>query len=140
MLKKCFNAGKQLFVSREFLFFLVIGVFNTFNGSLFAFLYSMVIPSANLAFVAGYLTSLIIAYFLNTWLAFRQKPALSKMIRFMISYIPNFLIQNLIVFLVYNVLHWHQLIAYLLAAAIGVPVTFILLKFFAFYKKGASNK
>ena len=140
MLKKWLNAGKQLFVSREFLFFLVIGVFNTFNGSLFAFLYSMMIPSANLAFVAGYLTSLVIAYFLNTWLAFRQKPALSKMIRFVISYIPNFLIQNLIVFFVYNMLHWHQLIAYLLAAAIGVPVTFILLNFFAFCKKGASEK
>lgn len=133
-MKTIWQKGKDLFFNKEFIVFVCIGVFNTFNGSIFSYIYSNSIPNVNLAFVAGYLTSLIIAYLLNSLFAFREKLSLQKFFKFVISYIPNFLIQNAMVFLFYNTLHWNKLITYFMAAAIGVPVTFIILKLFAFQK------
>lgn len=89
--------------------------------------------------MAGYATSLTIAYVLNTIFVFKEKLGFNKFIRFCISYIPNFIIQNVIVLLVYNVLHWHKLIAFALAAAVGIPVTYLMVKLFAF-GRGQSKK
>ena len=130
-----FSKLKKTFLSLQFIMFLIIGVINTINGIGFAYLYSLVINNVNLAFIVGYLTSLTIAYLLNSFLTFKEKLAFKKFIKFCISYIPNFLIQNGFVILFYNILGWEKLLVYCLAAIIGIPVTFLLLKLFAFRKK-----
>lgn len=122
---------KQLFLSKEFMGFLIIGVINTINGIVFAYLYTTFLP-VNTAFMLGYLTSLTISYFLNSFIAFKEKLSWPKYIKFCISYTPNFIIQNVVVLIFYNLLGWHKLIAFILAAVIGVPTTFLLIKFFAF--------
>jgi HAD superfamily phosphoserine phosphatase-like hydrolase len=125
---------KTIFYSKDFLYFLAIGIINTINGTIFAYLYSLIFD-VNAAFMAGYLTSLTISYFLNSLITFRSSLSFSKYIKFCISYIPNFIIQNLAVIIFYNFFGWYKLLAYLLAAIIGIPVTFLLMKFFAFKKK-----
>ena len=129
---------KTMFLNKEFICFLVIGVINTFNGSILSYFYSSWIQNVNVSFVAGYLTSLVIAYLLNSFFAFKEKLSFKRMFKFMVSYIPNFIIQNIMVVLFYNTLHWHKLVAYMMAAVVGVPVTFILIKVFAFKKKDES--
>ena len=126
---------KKMFFSKEFIMFLAVGGINTINGVLFSMLYGMLIPSPNLAFAVGYITSTVISYLLNSFLTFKERLGIVKYIKFFISYIPNFIIQNIVVFIVYNVLEFNELIAYILAAVIGVPVTFVLMKIFAFRKK-----
>lgn len=128
-MKKLFT----FFLNRQFLIFVLIGVFNTLSGSLFATLYSLAL-NVNIAFICGYITSLIIAFFLNSKLNFRKKISLRRFIKFIVSYIPNFIIQNLIVIIFYNNLEWNKIITYFLAAIIGVPVTFVFMKLFAFGK------
>ncbi len=130
-----FKKIKKMLFSIEFLSFLIVGVINTFNGTLFSYLYSFLpFLNANTAFAVGYLTSLTISYFLNIVITFNDKPDFVKYIKFAVSYIPNFIIQNIVVILVYNILHFHRLIAYLLAAVVGVPVTFVIMKTFVFKK------
>lgn len=128
-MKKTFT----FFLNRQFVIFVLIGAFNTLSGSLLATAYSLAL-NANLAFVCGYITSLIIAFFLNSNINFRKKVSLWRFIKFVVSYIPNFIIQNLIVIIFYNNLEWNKIITYFLAAIIGVPVTFVLMKLFAFGK------
>jgi putative flippase GtrA len=89
---------------------------------------------ANIAFSIGYMTSLTIAYVLNTIFIFHKKFGFFDYIKFTISYIPNFLIQSGVVFIVFNILGWYKLIAYILAAMIGIPVTYVILNVFAFKK------
>ena len=125
---------KKMFFSREFFSFVIIGLINTFNGVVFAYIYSNFL-NENFAFIFGYISGLIISYILNSKITFKEELKLIKFVRFAISYIPNFIIQNMVVVLVFNIMGWHKLIAYGLAAAIGVPVTFILIKLFAFNKK-----
>lgn len=124
---------KTTFFTKEFIMFLIIGVINTFNGTIFSYIYSSFL-NENIAFIAGYISSLIISYTLNSLITFKEKLQFYKFIKFGISYIPNFIIQNIVVIIVFNIMGINKLIAYLLAAIIGVPVTFILMKFFAFNK------
>lgn len=123
----------NLFLNKEFILFIFIGVINTFNGTIFAYLYSSFF-NENFAFILGYISGLIIAYFLNSIITFKEAITLKKFIKFAVAYIPNFIIQNLTVILIFNILGFHQLIAYVFAAAIGVPITFLILKVFAFKK------
>lgn len=124
---------KTTFFSREFILFVIIGVINTFNGTLFSYIYSNFF-NENIAFVIGYISGLVISYILNSFITFRESLKFSKFIRFAVSYIPNFIIQNIVVIIVFNMMHFNKLIAYILAAIVGVPVTFILMKVFAFKK------
>lgn len=119
------------FVSPAFAKFLVVGVINSLNGVVLAWLYSLVLD-ANTAFVLGYLTSLTISYFLNSIFVFQRELAPARYVKFCLSYIPNFLIQNLCVVVVYNLLGFDKLVAYVAAVVIGAPITFLVLKFFAF--------
>ncbi|MEN6563634.1 MAG: HAD-IB family phosphatase [Christensenella sp.] len=120
--------------SFEFFRFLVVGCVNTLNGVVFSYLFSKLLP-AQVAFWCGYLASLTISYLLNSVFTFHESMSFRKMLKFFVSYIPNFLIQNIVVFLVNGVFGLPELYAYILAAAIGIPVTFLLLKIFAFRKK-----
>lgn len=129
---------KKMFFSKEFIAFLFVGVINTLNGIIFAYLYS-IFMHPNVAFIVGYITSLTISYLLNSFLAFKESLAIKKYIKFCISYIPNFIIQNIVVLVIYNWLGLHKLIAYALAAILGIPITFIMIKLFAFKKKSTEK-
>lgn len=125
---------KLVFLSRDFLLFLIIGFINVLNGILFAYIYSWRL-NPNLAFILGYLTSLVFSYILNSYLIFKEQINFIKYIKFCISYIPNFVIQNVVVLIFLNVLGWNKLVVYIQAAIIGIPITYILIKYFAFRRR-----
>lgn len=124
------------FFTRDFLSFLMIGVINTLNGIIFSYVYSLFLQE-NVAFICGYMSGLLISYLLNSFITFKEKLSIMKFIKYFISYLPNFLIQNGCVILLFNILGLPKLLVYALAAIIGIPVTFIILKLFAFKKKKA---
>ena len=126
---------KKMFLSQEFFMFLVIGVINTINGIWMSWAYSCLIPSVNVAFVVGYISSMVVSYILNSILTFKEKLSFGRYIKFFISYMPNFIIQNVMVMIFYNILGWNKLLVFAIAAVIGVPVTFLFMKVFAFSKK-----
>ncbi|MCL2839405.1 MAG: GtrA family protein [Defluviitaleaceae bacterium] len=125
---------KKNFLNKQFILFVIIGGINTFNGSVLAFGFSLLVQ-ANLAFALGYITALIIAYLLNSFFVFKSKLNMVKLVKFALSYVPNFIIQNIMVFIVYNILGLYALIAYILAAISGIPLTFLILKWFTFKNK-----
>ncbi|NME84287.1 HAD-IB family phosphatase [Clostridium sp. SM-530-WT-3G] len=125
---------KSMFLSKQFFNFLIVGGINTINGILFSYIYSLFLE-VNTAFIVGYITSMTISYLLNSTIVFKENMEFYKYIKFCISYIPNFIIQNICVLLFYNMLGWNKLIVFALAAIIGVPVTFVIMKLFAFGKK-----
>ena len=132
-MKSLINKYKEVFFSKQFIMFVIIGVINTFNGVVFSYIYSSFF-NENISFIFGYISGLIISYILNSYVTFKEKLELNKFIKFAVSYIPNFIIQNIVVLIVFNMMGIHKLIAYGLAAVIGVPITFIFMKFFAFKK------
>lgn len=126
---------KRHFLSREFLLFLVVGCINTFLCSFLAELLTPLFGNANVAFNAGYLLSNINAYILNGWLVFPTHLTLARYVKFFLSYVPNYIIQNIIVLVFYNWLGLPSLVSFLIAAVLGVPITFLFVKIFAFGRR-----
>ncbi len=133
-MKKIIDKAFNIFLKKDFLIFLIIGVINTFNGTILSIIYSSIFQP-NIAFIFGYMTSVLISYLLNSFFTFKERLNISKLIKFYISCIPNFLVQFISVYLIYNLLGYDKIIAYIVAAIIGIPVKFLLLKFYAFAKR-----
>ena len=125
---------KDTFFTRQFLSFVFIGAANTIICTLFSYIYSSFIEPS-IAFALGYISSLIISYFLNSCVTFKESLAVSRFVKYIISYIPNFLIQQVVVTLCIEAFGLYKLVAYVLAAVIGVPVTFAIMKIFAFRRR-----
>ncbi len=128
---------KKTFLSKGFLEFCALGLINTFNDSFFSWMYSLIpiVGRGNLAAVLGYVTALSIAYLLSCRVIFKSKPGFKSYVRFVISYIPNFIIFYLVTFITINTWHLHQFWATAIAAAAGGPITYVIIKIYAFRKK-----
>ena len=125
---------KKTFLSKGFLEFCLLGTVNCLNDSFFSWLAEKIFQK-NVAAVVGYLISLSIAFLLTSKYIFKTNPTLVKYYRFLLSYIPNFIIFFLITFITINTWHLHQFIGTFLAAAAGGPVTYFIIKIYAFGKK-----
>lgn len=126
------------FKTPAFIRFLLVGCVNAFLGVMFAYVCSFFISSPLLAWAVGYAASLIPSYLLNAVITFRHFAfSLRQFGSFCISYAPNFLVQLICVHVLVNYFGLYRLIAYILAVAIGVPVTFLLLATFTFNSKGS---
>ncbi|WP_300383084.1 GtrA family protein [Clostridium sp.] len=136
---KCYiKKFKQIFLSKQFIKFIIIGIINTVNGVIFSYIYSKLL-NEEIAFIFGYTSGLIISYLLNSFITFKERIEIRKFIKFIISSVPNFLIQYLSVLIILNILGMNKLIAYSLSAIIGVPVTYILMKYFTFRNKNRTQ-
>ncbi len=137
------------FLSVQFFTFLVIGVINTLSTTVIATVLDLIsgaafdenmlilLESYNVTFIIGYVLSLAISFLLNSRFTFHEKPTLKKFVKFPVSYIPNFVIQYLLVWL-FTALDWNRTLAYLIAAVCALPITFLVMKLFVFREKKES--
>jgi putative flippase GtrA len=124
------------FISPEFFRFWCVGWLNMAAAWILEASWSLIF-SPNLAFAVGYVMSLLFSFALNSKITFRTAMTAYRLGKYVLSYVPNFLVQTLTVLFFHNLLHWPYLLAYFLAAIVGTPVTFFCLKFFAFHKQAA---
>lgn len=128
------------FVTVQFVIFLALGFLNTLTAVICATALDLIKPyiftdatalgfvnSIRLTFIIGYAVSIVQSFFLNCRLTFYTKPTLKKFIRFPVSYIPNFLFQYVFMY-VFTAAGLNHTAAYLLAAIIGTPITFIVMR------------
>ncbi len=125
---------KNTFFSQNFIKFCALGVINSFNDALFSSIFHYFMQE-NVAAVAGYAVALTIAFFLNSHFIFKKQPSFKGYARFCLSYIPNFLIYFSVTFVTITWLKLPQFWGTIAAAAVGGPVTFVVLKIYAFGKK-----
>ncbi len=136
---KPFKIFFSVIFSKRFLIYTLIGSFNTFNCVLFSTLLEWAYVQENLAFAIGYILSLTISYIFNSLFNFKRKLTFLRYGKFLLSYVPNFIIQNIVTFICFNIIDMHHVFAYIIAALLGSPITFICLKLFAFGDKKRSK-
>lgn len=136
----------RTFIEPRFFRFAVCGCINTVTCVLFSFIASELIPKFELAVMGfvlsnilvshltGYYLSISLSYFLNSLFSFRKKLSVARYFKFIASYIPNYIVQMIVVFITVDLIGLPRLVGLLAAAAIGAPVTFLCMKFFAFRK------
>ncbi len=134
------------FLNRQFITFVLVGVVNTLSTTVISLFLDWaadtvfsgnvpeMIENLRITFVTGYILSLVLSFFLNCRFTFRQKPDIKKFLKFPISYIPNFIIQYIIVW-IFGAVGFPLWTAYICAAVIGIPVTFLAMKVLVFVKK-----
>lgn len=118
----------------DFLIFIFCGALGTLSNFIFSSIISFKINPI-ISYVFGYLISLIVSYLLNISLIFRRKISIKDFIKFIISYIPNFVILFSFVYIFINILNFNKYFTYLMSAIIGLPITFMILKLLTFKKK-----
>ncbi len=129
-----FDIMTRTYLSRDFMLFIFCGGMGTLTNFVFSLIISMKV-NTTLSYVFGYAISLFVAYALNASLIYKEKYRLNGFIKFVVSYIPNFLILLTFVAVFLNIFHWNKVIVYALAGLLGLPVTYLLVKIFAFGKR-----
>ena len=125
---------KQTFLNKKFIGYCLIGIINTFNTAFFSWLAHFKVQE-NIAAYIGYFISLTINYILNSIIVFKNRLNFRRYLRFLLSYVPNFIIYTLVSLLTINVMQINQFWATVLATAAGAPITFVIIKLFAFGSK-----
>lgn len=125
---------KTTYFTKNFFLFIFCGGIGTLTNFVFSLIFSMKINST-ISYVLGYSISLFVSYSLNSFIIYKEKLNLLRFIKFIISYLPNFIILFSLVFILLNILNWNKIIVYLLAGLFGLPVTYVFVKIYAFSKK-----
>ena len=125
---KIYYKIKELFFSRNFVVFVIIGVINTLAYNLIYlflndFMYYLV------ASIIGYLISMTISYLLNCKYNFKVKPTLKKYLLFPTSGIPTFFMQTVGLSLFVEVLAVPEKFAGLLASLVGIPFSYLIMRY-----------
>ena len=126
---------KRTFVSKKFIAFCILGVINVLNDAIFSLLFHLIGLQNNVAAVVGYYVSLNIAFFLSSKFIFKKRLILERYIKFFVSYIPNFIIFFLVTFITINTMGLPQFWGTILAAMVGGPTTFVIMKIYTFRGK-----
>jgi len=129
-----FEKIKKLYFTKDFILFVFCGGIGTLTNFIFSLVISMLLNSS-VSYVFGYGISLFVAYSSNAKLIFHEKIAFKDFVKFVLSYIPNFLVLFSFVLVFLNMLHWNKVIVYALAGVLGLPVTFLLVKVFTFNRR-----
>lgn len=119
------------FVSRHFIMYVIIGTFNTFNVAIITHWLAMVMDEYPASYLA-YIISLVIGYVLNAKINFHQKLEVSACLKFMSAYVPHFFIFAVISTVALSVWDFPPFWATVVASIAGSPVTFLIMRFFAF--------
>lgn len=130
-MSRLFREAKSIFFNIKFLGFCLVGIINTFNTAFFSWVGHFFLQE-NIAAIFGYFVSLMIAFIMNSIFLFKHRPSAALLGRFLISYIPSFIIYFLFTFVTINTLDIPQFWATVIAVVLGGPVTFIIVRLYAF--------
>ena len=105
----------------------LVGVVNTGTYYVLYLLFALFLPYLA-AHVCAFLLAMVGSYFLNCYFTFRTRPTLKKFLLFPLSNATNFVIQSVGLYILVSLLHVDHVIAPLLAAAVAIPITFVIAK------------
>lgn len=114
-------------LNTEFTRFVFVGVVNTLSYySIYLFLHNVLDWPYMLSHIIGFLISLNISFFLNTYVTYRVKPTLKKYLYFPLTQVVNMSVSTFLIFIFVEFLHINSNIAPFAAVIFTIPVTFIV--------------
>lgn len=114
-------------LNTEFTRFVFVGVVNTLSYySIYLFLHNVLDWAYMLSHIIGFLISLNISFFLNTYVTYRVKPTLKKYLYFPLTQVVNMSVSTFLIFIFVEFLHIDSNIAPFAAVIFTIPVTFVV--------------
>lgn len=114
---------------KQIIRFVFVGCMNTLNYWLLYLLFTHVfhfhvLTSHSIAFII----SMIGSFFMNTYFTYRTKVTIKKFFQFPLTYIVNFIITTISIYVLVDVLNLNKDIAPLISSVIAIPFTFAISK------------
>ena len=125
---------KGIYFKKDFILFVFCGGMGTLTNFIVSLIVSMVLNPI-ISYIFGYSIGIFITYAANTKLVIHQKISFIGFVKFIISYMPNFIILFSFVAIFIGLLHWNKVIIYAMAGMLGLPITFLLVKLMFLIKK-----
>lgn len=114
-------------LNTEFSRFVVVGVINTLTYySIYLVLHKLAGMPYLLAHILGFLISLNVSFFLNSYVTYRVKPTLKKYIYFPLTQVVNISVSTVLIYIFVEFFHLSSFIAPFGAVLFTVPITFIV--------------
>lgn len=134
------NKLKEKVITKEFLTFGIIGVFNTLiaQGLYMVFVSNGMLVS--MASIFGDLLSMVFSYIMNMRFTYKQKMSFKSAITFPLSYLPGIIISALMTVLFVHGFHVDKMWAKLVALPIYVPLNFLCMNKIVNHFGGGSMK
>ncbi|TNC28805.1 GtrA family protein [Amycolatopsis alkalitolerans] len=104
-----------------------VGVLNTGTYYLLYLLLTRFLPYL-VAHVCAFAVSMVGSYFLNCFFTFRTRPTLRKFVLFPLSNATNFVVTTAGLYVLVALVHVNHVVAPLTAAAVAIPITFVVAK------------
>lgn len=114
-------------LNTEFTRFLVVGVINTLSYySIYLILHNLFLFPYLLAHIIGFLISLNVSFFLNTYITYKVKPTFKKYLLFPLTQAVNMSVSTILILVFVEYLNFNSNIAPFAAVIFTVPITFII--------------
>ncbi len=108
--------------------FVIVGFINTFNYYvLYIILMSLNVPYI-LSHSSAFVISMIGSFYLNCYFTYKTKPTFKKFFQFPMTYVVNYSVTTISLFLFIDILNMNEFVAPLLASIIPIPFTYIVSK------------
>lgn len=114
-------------LNKEFNRFVVVGVINTLTYySIYLLLHKGAGLPYLLAHVLGFLISLNVSFFLNSYVTYKVKPTLKKYLYFPLTQVVNMSVSTVLIYVFVEFMHLSSNIAPFAAVLFTVPITFLV--------------
>lgn len=114
-------------LNTEFNRFVVVGVINTLTYySIYLLLHKGAGLPYLLAHVLGFLISLNVSFFLNSYVTYKVKPTLKKYLYFPLTQVVNMSVSTVLIYVFVEFIHLSSNIAPFVAVLFTVPITFLV--------------
>ncbi len=125
---KLYYKIKNIFFSKNFILFVVIGFINTLIYNEY-YLIGIKFINYILASITAYIISMTLSFFMNTIYNFKVKPTLKKYLLFPLSGIPTFICQTFGLSFLVEICNIQKTYVGLIASLIAIPISFIVMKY-----------
>ncbi|MBE7438807.1 MAG: GtrA family protein [Spirochaetales bacterium] len=119
---------RQITSAIEFARFVAAGATNTIVTLGLYFALGYILPY-HLAYAIAYITGILLSYYLNSRWVFKTPLNWIGLLSFPLVYVVQFSANVFLLFLLVEILGWHEWLAPLVVIAISVPITFVMSRF-----------
>ncbi|WP_051359442.1 GtrA family protein [Paucisalibacillus globulus] len=111
---------------QSFIRFILVGIVNTFNYYILYLLFMAVSIPYIFSHTVAFVISMIGSFYLNCYFTYKTKPTLKKFFQFPITYIVNYSVTTISLYVLVDLFMLNEFIAPLISAVIPIPFTYLV--------------
>ena len=126
-------------IGNRFVFFIICGIINT-GTTYLIYLLLLIYFHYQIAYLTSYISGIILSYFLNLFIVFKEKSTFRKFLQYPFIYLIQYVIGTVLLYFFVKFVHFPEEIAPLTVSIALIPVTYMMNKIILVKKDIKSTK